>query len=83
MALMGKKSRSVIRESVKSANPVSYPAMPEEPVEVSVRKADNEGFIVRKRGGKDNPYPGKEYTAADHQAVVGILENCFGKAKKD
>lgn len=82
MALMGKKSKSVIRDSVKSANPIAFQP-PEEPVEVTVRKADNEGFIVKKRGGKDNPYPGKEYTAADKQAVVDIMETCFGKSKKD
>ncbi len=86
MALMGKKSRSVIRDSVKSAPTPALgmmDKMPDQPKKVQITEASNGGFIVRPSGGQKSEYNAPDEVYESMDGVKTCLEKHFGGKKKE
>lgn len=93
MALMGKRSNSLASRMVKAAKaekgmsdvvpgPLQFKE-PDHPDEMTVRKAENGGFIVKPSGGKVSNYNAKDHVYADLAGVMECMESHFGGKKKD
>jgi hypothetical protein len=51
--------------------------MPEEPVEIRIRKAKSGGYIVRKSGGKLG-YGGEDHVAETKEKAMDLMEKHLG-----
>ena len=86
MALMGRKSKSVIRDAVKSAPTPTLgmtDKMPEQPKKFSVTEAANGGFIVRASGGQKSEYNVPDEVYENYEGLEGCMKKHFGGKKKD
>lgn len=82
MALMGKKSRSVIRESAMKGMAMPMMDKPDHPKRMSITQAANGGFIVRPSGGAKAEYESKEEVYDDLEKLEACVKKHFGKGEK-
>lgn len=72
---MGKNKRSPLTQAV--SKPMDMPSMPPRPDKVTVTKAANGGYIVRKSGGKTSEYDAEDEVYKGLSGVKKCMKEHF------
>ena len=80
---MGKNKRSPLSKATEGM-PMAMPSMPPRPDKVTVTKAANGGYIVRKSGGKVSEYDAEDEVYRGLSGVKKCMKEHFGdKAEEE